>query len=398
MNAIKAPLRTRNRIAVVAISLLLALPIATAWNLVARSYAPKLEIRLGRDLRGVVEPPKPFQWSWQAFANGDNQRAMAYEVTQAIPLRRMLVRVNNQIRYKLFGAFGAPGILRGENDQLIEKAYLDEYCARDLAKMEAPARLWASQLKELQDSLQSRGHTFVYLITPSKVAHFPEAFVNRFPCTSTPRDRLGKVPAFVAMLKAAGVNVVDAATLTHSLKGKYEFGMFPNGGVHWNQLAVAFAANALIEEINRQRAMKIAPLQWTYTVSTNATGEDRDLLDLLNILLPRPDYTVPIVRYAPRECVSETRLDVAVIGGSFIHTLSETLARAACLHGLKSYNYLYHGQRGGPGYKVLKGRMTRDDIAPIGNADIVVLEENESIFPQSIGHATELYKILLGKQ
>ena len=393
------PSLSRSQLFALAMALLLALPVATAWNLIARSYAPKLEIRIGRNLRGVVEPPKPFQWTWQAFVNGDNQRAISYEVTQSVPLRRVLIRVNNQIRYKLFGQFGAPGLLRGNDGHLIEKAYLDEYCARDLALMEAPARLWASQLKELQDFIQARGHAFIYLITPSKAAHFPEAFVNRYPCASAQGARDGKVPTFVAMLRAAGVNVVDAATLTHSMKGKYEFGMFPQGGVHWNQLAVAYAANALIEEINRQRKTSpITLLKWTYTVSDNATGEDRDLLDLLNILLPRPQYKVPVVRYAPRQCGPEAKLDIAVIGGSFIHVLSETLARSACLHGLRGYNYLYGGMRGGPNYALLKSRMRPADIAPIADADVVILEENESIFPSSRGHAIELYTRLLKKQ
>jgi len=398
MTMLRFPSLNRSQFITLAMVLLLALPVATAWNLVARSYAPKLEIRIGRNLRGVVEPPKPFQWSWQAFANGDNQRAISYEVTQSIPLRRVFVRVNNQIRYKLFGAFGAAGVLRGDDGHLIEKPYLDEYCARDLAKMEAPARLWVSQIKELQDFLEKRGHAFIYLITPSKVAHFPEAFVNRYPCASAQRDRLGKVPVFVAMLKQAGVNVVDAATLTHSMKGKYEFGMFPQGGVHWNQLAVAYAANAVIEEINRQRKTSpIAPLKWNYTVSSNATGEDRDLLDLLNILLPRPEYKVPIVSYAPRQCGPEAKLDIAVVGGSFIHVLSETLARSACLQELKGYNYLFRGLRGGPNYAVIKSRLTPAEIAPIADADVVILEENESIFPQTVGHATALYKQLLKK-
>lgn len=398
MTMLRLPSLTRKQLFALAIAVLLALPAGTAWNLFARSFAPKLELRVGRGLRGVVEPPKTFQWSWQAFANGDNQRAIAYVATQAVPIRNGLIRINNQIRYKLFGQFGAPGILRGNGGQLIEKPYLDEYCARDLASIDAPLRKWASQLRELQDLLESRGHVFIYLITPSKVAHFPEAFVDRYPCASSKHDREQKVPAFVAMLQQAGVHVVDTATLTHSMKKKYSFGLFPQGGVHWNQLAVAYAANALIAEIDRQRNTRvIAPLEWTYKVSSDATGEDRDLLDLLNILLPQPDYTIPVVSYAPRQCGPEAKLDVAVVGGSFVHTLSKTLASAACLHGLKSYNYLYLGLRGGPDYKVLKGRMTAADILPIGNADIVILEENESVFPQPNGHAVELYKLLLGK-
>jgi alginate O-acetyltransferase complex protein AlgJ len=399
MKTLRFPSLNRTQLFALALIALLALPLASTWNIFAGRYLPGYEIRFGRELRGVVTPPPPFQWSWRAFADGTNQRAIANEVTRAIPVRRALVRVNNQIRFKLFGQFGAPGVLRGEDGHLIEQGYLDEYCARDLAAMDAPARMWASQLKELQDFIQARGHAFIYLITPSKVAHFPEAFVHRFPCKNTQPDREGKVPAFVGMLKQAGVNVVDTATLTHSMKGKYEVGMFPQGGVHWNQLAVAYAANALIGEINRQRKTSpIAPLKWTFTISNKAAGEDRDLFDLLNILIARPEYKVPIVSYVPRQCGPEAKLNVAVIGGSFIHVLSETLARSACFRGLKSYNYLYYGQRGGPAYAILRReRMTPQDILPIADADVVILEENESVFPQAVGHATELYKQLLKK-
>lgn len=399
MALFRLPSLTRRQLFALTLAFLLALPAATAWNLFARSFAPKLELRIGRQLRGVVEPPARFHWSWQAFANGQNQKAIAYEVTQAIPFRAAFIRINNQIRYKLFGQFGAPGVLRGDNEQLIEKAYLDEYCSRDLAAIDSPLKKWASQLRELQDFFTRRGHTFIYLITPSKVAHFPEAFVNRYPCKSPQNDRLGKVPLFVRILKNAGVNVVDGATLTHSMKGKYEFGMFPQGGVHWNQLAVAYAANSLIEEINRQRkSTPIAPLKWSYTVSNVATGEDRDLLDLLNVLMPNPRYVVPKVTFSPRTCGPEAKLDVAVVGGSFIHVLSETLTRHACLHDLKSYNYLYGGLRGGPNYEVIQRRLSVSEILPIADADIVILEENESIFPREVGHATELYKRLLNKK
>lgn len=172
MALLRLPSLTRRQLFALTLAFLLALPAATAWNLFARSFAPKLELRIGRQLRGVVEPPARFHWSRQAFANGQNQKAIAYEVTQAIPFRAAFIRINNQIRYKLFGQFGAPGVLRGDNEQLIEKAYLDEYCSRDLVAIDSSLKKWASQLRELQDFFTRRGHAFIYLITPVKGSAF----------------------------------------------------------------------------------------------------------------------------------------------------------------------------------------------------------------------------------
>lgn len=380
------------------LALLLALPAATAWNLFARSFAPKLEIRIGRQLRGVVEEPARFQWSLRAFADGTNQKAIAYEVTESIPLRRVLIRVNNQIRFKLFGAFGAPGIVRGEKGYLFEQHYIDEFCARDLADLDRRGPEWAAELRELQDFLAARGKTFIYVITPSKATHFPELIPNNITCKSTAAARVQKLPRYVAMLQKAGVNYLDAATPTHRMKGKYPFDIFPPTGTHWNQVGYTEAANSLIAEIARRTGKAIPPIKYTYKVGDNVTGLDRDLLNVVNLLMPVSKFPVAQVTYEPADCtVNPARtLNVAIVGGSFIEPVSETLARRACFSGLNNYNYLYRGLRSGAAFRLLKARLTATDVAPIADADVIVLEENESMFPHS-AHAAELYRRLLKK-
>ena len=146
-----------------------------------------------------------------------------------------MIGINNQIRYKLFGHSGATGVITGENGQLIEKTYVDEYCARNLAAFEPKARDWAVRLKEIQDFYTARGKIFIYLITPSKVSYMPENFVRKLSsCASPERDRSAILPRYGQLLKDAGVHVVDSASLIYGLKGKYDVDLFPAGGVHWN--------------------------------------------------------------------------------------------------------------------------------------------------------------------
>jgi alginate O-acetyltransferase complex protein AlgJ len=398
MAALRFPTLNRSTLFTLAMVLLLALPAGTAWNLFARSFAPKLEIRIGRALRGVVEEPTPFQWSWQAFKDGSNQKAIAREVSEAIPLRRVLVRVNNQIRFKLYGAFGAPGIVRGEKGYLFEKAYIDEFCARDLSDLAARAPSWIANLKELQDFFASRGKTFIYVVTPSKATHFPELFAHRIACASTPAAREQKLPRYLAMLRDAGINVFDTATPTHRLKGKYPFDIFPPTGTHWNAVGLTEATNLIIAEISRRTNRQIPQLRYDYVVADNVTGMDRDLLNVVNLLLPVPKFPVARVTYQPLACENNpaSKLKVSVVGGSFIDSVSATLVRQGCFSDLGNYNYLYRGLRGGPGYRLLKTRLTPADIPAIAESDVVILEENESVFPRS-AHAEEFYKRLLGK-
>src|SRR5689334_6508937 len=102
------------------------LPLISAWNL---AVAPGREIRVGPKLGGVTAET-PLILSWSSLRDGSFQKATASRLTEAFVFRPLLIRINNAIRYELFGALTAPQVVSGRNGQLIGENYLDEYCSR----------------------------------------------------------------------------------------------------------------------------------------------------------------------------------------------------------------------------------------------------------------------------
>jgi alginate O-acetyltransferase complex protein AlgJ len=383
-----------------AIALLLLLPLLTLWNLSVASFAPRLVVAFGPRLRGVTEAQDRIDWNLRALADGSLQKAIAEAITIANPARPFLIRLSNSFRKRLFGIYGAPGVIEGADGQLIERAYLTEYCARDLDALRSRAAAWIPKLKELQEFYESRGKTLLYLITPSKVAHMPEKFVGLVQCPSAEHDRLGHLPAYDRMLADAGIRTVDAASLTHELKGRYDVDLFPMGGVHWNQLGMAHAADALLAEINRLKGPHTARrLTWTYEVTERPTGIDTDLFDVVNLLFARPRYPTAIVHYeagAPCSEFSGSKLSVALIGGSFTHAIGRILQEQGCLQNLVLYNYLYRSRHEGPRLSIETKNLKPEDILPLRDVDLVILEENESLLADS-RHAPEFYRVMTGR-
>jgi hypothetical protein len=122
-------------------------------------------------------------------------------------------------------------------------------------------------------------------------------------------------------------------------------------------------------------------------------------VDLLNVLSPGARYATARVTYEPaRSCdeMPDASLKTAMIGDSFAGTLGQTLINNGCLSQLEGYNYLYRSLSAGPGYKIVKNHLSASDILPLRDADIVILEENESLLPAS-AHATEFYRVILGR-
>ena len=193
---------------------------------------------------GGVTYDTPVTLSWSALRDGSFQKAVSSRVTDAMPVRPLLIRINNEIRFELFGELTAPHVVRGANGHLIERSYLDEYCARTEGMGAKFAADILPKLKDIQSYYRAHGGIFVYVVTPSKAAHLPEYFVDRVPCPSTPAARAQLVSEYVGMLKQGGINVVDTASLIHSLKGSYEVDLFPQGGVHWNDIGGALAVSA----------------------------------------------------------------------------------------------------------------------------------------------------------
>ena len=365
---------------------LLALPLASLWNIVVSTSHPALAIKIGPKLAGVTYDA-PVDLSWTSIREGSFQKAIAARVTDAMPVRPLLIRINNEIRFELFGDLTAPSVVRGTNGQLIERSYLDEYCARVDGEGEKIARDMIPKLLDIQNYYRNRGGIFVYVVSPSKAAHFPEYFLDRFSCPSSAAARAQLVTQYVESLKREGIDVVDTASLIHSLKGKYDVDLFPQGGVHWNDLGGARAVAEIVSEIDRQAGRELVPpFTFTYTMSGVTKGVDRDLADLLNVFFPPLGYSTPKLTFQPgASCADHPAhtIDAAMVGSSFGHLPARMLIEDNCLTGLNFYYYLQLGRFGGIPYHEIQRNLVDADLVRLRDAKIMIVEENESFIGKS---------------
>lgn len=360
---------------IVGLSLAL-LPLISAWNLLM----PTRQIQIGPTLGGVTNET-PVVFSWASIRDGSFQKAVTERLTEAFALRRILIRINNEVRMELFGELSSPNVVRGNKGQLIERLYLEDYCSRVEGQGAELAARNIPKLRDIQNYYVGRGGQFLYVLSPSKAAHLPEYFVDKVPCPSTPAARSKLVGDYVAALKQAGINVLDTATLIHSLKGKYDFDLFPQGGVHWNDVGGARAVSAIVDELNRQAGRPIIPsFTFTWTLSS-AAGADRELVDLLNVFFPPLAYMTPKVKYTTAASCADhpaRQLEIAMVGSSFSHLPAAILVEHNCLARLNLYYYARLGRFGGVPYRELQRNLDEAAMRPMRDAKIMIVEENEA--------------------
>jgi alginate O-acetyltransferase complex protein AlgJ len=362
---------------------------------VASAVPPYNHIKITPGLVGVTLPIDPAPTPARVL-DGAWQADYARMIGTRTPLYPFAVRLKDQILFSVFGLSGIPALVVGRGGALMEREYLDEYCSRNLAAFAPLARAWAPMLRQMQDAYESRGKTFLYVITPSKVAQYPGLIPAGFPCPATPADRAGLLPLWRQVLEAAGVHTVDTTIPIFAAHGQYPFAMYPRGGTHWNSVGAAIATRAIAEGLDRLRGdTLLPPPDFTWTMAPRPIWPDDDLASLMNLLVADRSYAVPrAVLSAPPPPGGCRTLSVAIVGGSFMNRPAEDLALGPCAPHVEEWQYwTVFDITWPPGTdgKASVDPVTRD--AKLLAADVVIYEENEQVVARST-HGPAFYAFL----
>ena len=354
-------------------------------------------MKLAHGLAGVSFAEQP-QLSLQAVAQGRFQAAFARVVGARMPLYPLAVRVRNQVEYSLFGLSAAPNLLIGPGGMLSEVAYAREYCAR-APGWQADGARWAAGIREMQGDAERRGKAFLYVLTPSKVAQYPQVLPPGWACPASAADRAGFVPEWMALLRDAGVHAVDTSTVLLAAHGDYPFPLYPTGGTHWNAVGAALAEQAIMAALDRLLPGRgFAPFRFTWRMAPHPDpeGTDQDLARLTNLFHLPDDGPVPVITLqpAPPPAVCDPP-HVVIVGGSFSNGLGAALGSLPCPVPTVEYQYWHALRLDYPG-----GRMrVRFVVLPperdamVLAANVLIYEENEEASREHF-HGTALLNFL----
>ena len=242
----------------------------------------------------------------------------------------------------------------------------------------------------MQNEEERRGKTFLYVLTPSKVAQYPALIPPAFNCPSQLADRTGLVPAWIGILRNAGVHLIDTTAVVQAAHGAYPFPLYPAGGTHWNAVGEALAQQAVLGGLDRLRpGSGFTPFQFTWRMAPHPVrdSDDVDLARLLNLVSPAANGPVPVVTMHPPPATGPCQPPrVVIVGGSFSHATLKALAGLACPIPAVEYEY-WHAATLRWGRGELDRRSGTDDAkrdAGILAADVLIYEENEQLLSQPL--------------
>jgi hypothetical protein len=340
------------------------------------------------------EAPAPVTLA--SIMSGEAQTAFSRRLGTSLLMYPAAVRAKNQIEYSLFDVSGAPGIAFGRDRRLYEWAYVDEYCARSGTPDARTLADWADRIRDIQDYAASHGKAFLYVITPSKAAVYPEYLPDR-PCASRLRGTTTKLPAYERVLEERAIHYLDGSRLLTGERAHQAIELFPRGGTHWNALGAGLAAREAVAILKHQQPLlDLANVSTQWTQSRDPQGTDRDLLNMLNLYWPDADYPVPAIKHVERQPGQSCRpAQIMEVGGSFLEQINAALLQSGCVPRISYWFYWdrLHMSFAGNGREFGPPR-DEDRLADLAGSEVILLEENEMNIGET-DHLKALHALIL---
>lgn len=305
----------------------------------------------------------------RSWFSGSFRDAAESGIRDQLGFRRTLIRIHNQLDYSLFRIIHAEGFIAGRHGYLFEEDYIHEYTGKYFIG-KAPLDLKVRRLKAVQEELKRRGTCLLVVIEPGKASFFPEYIPRRY----RPENRtLTNLDYLKQRMDARGVEYIDLDRWFRAMKDTCRYKLFPEYGMHWSIYSVALTADSLSDYLRTRCGLAVPGVSvGEVEISDSLRGSDRDIADMLNLLVPLPRVTAayPAVRFDSVKPV----LNVIAIADSYFNNLYYDYAP----HLFRNTEYwyynssLYHGNSYGD-TKVDHSNL----VSTLPSADLILLMTSE---------------------
>ncbi len=294
-------------------------------------------------LHGLTSTPPPIQWNWAECKTGNLARQIEAWYSIRVGLRNFWVALDNQVSYTFFGEVNPRSegsrVVAGEHDWLFEYQYIQTAVTSGQGKATAPSVV--ARLRSVQEKLARRGIPFLLVVGPSKAEVYPEHVPAAYFGGRQPADYTTDYELVRPLMQAAGINFYDGPARYAAWKAAGERNLFARAGTHWSYQSSLRVLQEIRGRLNPVLRHPLPELVISSTPIGPPRVTDRDLLDLINLLVSAPyEHPLPYPVLKPQYTVPNEQLPrILWVHDSFGWVLIDQLYTA---HAVRPSESLYY--------------------------------------------------------
>jgi hypothetical protein len=231
------------------------------------------------NLAGLVISDEKPKFSSETWFNGTYQSEMDDYNNDHWAFKEVMVRLNNQLYYKLFNQIRVNGFVIGKDNYLYSESYIFSAFGDDDVNEQRVMTL-TQKAKVIQDTLKKKGIDLMFVYAPGKGKYCEEFIEDKYKhlVKQTNHD------LFVKYGTQNGINQLDLYTLFEKLKPITPYPLFPKFGHHWSYYGECIAVDTIIKFIERMHHCDMPNISYQQIeVVDSARSRDADVLKSMNL-------------------------------------------------------------------------------------------------------------------
>lgn len=261
------------------------------------------------------EGPKPnIDFLPSLWDKGEYQEVKEANLAHNFGLRPWLIRLHNEIEFRLMSKMYRQGGLLGKENYLFDLEYVVEYTGESYLGEKAIEEKM-NKLQAIKDSLAKRNILLLVVFAPSKAHYYAEFLPKGY-------DIKGEHTHYESMTSACkqrNIPYIDFNSYFLSLKPTTPYPLIPKTGIHWTYYGSALAMDSIFKRMEKEKGVEMADFDWSeMEVSDVPRGSDDDLMQLAGIFttFKNPPLAYPKLKFIHKE--GEKKLKTLTIGDSFL--------------------------------------------------------------------------------
>ncbi|MBL0327913.1 MAG: hypothetical protein IPP64_00500 [Bacteroidetes bacterium] len=273
-----------------------------------------------RNLENVDNSISHPTFSFSRWFSGAFQKELEPTLDVNIGFRKTMVRLQNEINYRVFNISKAGSVIIGKHGYLFVENYVNATNGADFIGSRR-IDIMIEKATVVQRELKKKNIDLVFSIAPGKGSYFSEYIpINYYKKTDTTNYN-----CFASAFAKSELHFLDLHHFFISNKTNIKHPVFSQIGVHWSDYAAFLAADTISKYISQLRDIKMPEIYISKIEHRDSIKRtDKDAAGLMNLFSSPQGYTLPYLTFFCKRDSASIRPQLLTVADSYFSTIVAT--------------------------------------------------------------------------
>lgn len=322
------------------------------------------------------EEQPPVELSFKTYYDGSYQDYLTEHAKRNTGFREFFIRNYNQVAYSCFNKITNKNIVKGHDQELYLKMYLNEATGvtfkqhfADVDEAKAEARKNVEETLRLIDTLHQHGKAFLFVFAPTKPAVYPDKLPSYY------KNHLFDFSLeeyYIQLFKENHIPHIDFYHYFQDIRDTFPYPLYPRTGTHWSEATIPYVADSVLKKLAEITGYKLPSVNYIDdNLSTDYSVQDGELEASMNLLFPLNKPAIPRPVFELTDTVGADKPNLLVVADSYFTQLrNSTFIEAFDAWEFWVYNRDVQSSNPQHQWKQLDQLLDADEV--LDNADIVM--------------------------